>query len=94
MNVKKAVGIKDLKDHASEYINEVIQSQTPLVIKKRDRAVAKIVPIERDELSPLEDVGLLVKRPSLQWKEVELVETGVESANEALAGISSDREER
>ena len=66
----KSVGIKELKDHASEIIATVQRTGQPISITKSNHEVARIVPITTDLHERLVASGLVKpgSKPSLLSK--------------------------
>lgn len=44
------IGIRDLKNHASEIIRKVRENQSPYIITLRGKPSAMIIPLEEDEI--------------------------------------------
>ena len=65
MNIKK-IGIQDLQKHLSSHINELKQGDT-LVITKRGKPVARVVPVELPEVPVDEKVQLLIAAGIVSW---------------------------
>lgn len=59
-----AVGIKELKDHLSNYIQKVKEGET-VIVTDRGKAVAFIAPIGQGEL--MEEILPLIKEGSVIW---------------------------
>jgi prevent-host-death family protein len=50
---KSKISTSELKAHASEVIDTVARTKTSVIITKRGRSIAKLVPIEDEALSSL-----------------------------------------
>ncbi len=90
----RIVGIKELKDCASEIIDEVLRRGHSIVVTKNNREVAQIVPVSQEPLQKLKDMGRLASTPQLKWADIELKKIkNIKSADKAIRSIISDREE-
>jgi len=90
---KKSVGIKELKDRASEIIAIVQRSGQAVSITKNNQEVAKIVPIPRSPRERLIAAGLLRpgdQPPSLAGLKLE---SPAIDASPAVAAILEDRDQ-
>ena len=94
------VGIKELKDQASAIVESVQKTGRPVIITKNRKAVAQIVPIaessSEDVVQRWMDLGLLSRRGSGNWAELELLkipDLSPGAAAEAVRAILKDREE-
>ncbi len=57
--LKTKVGVRELHDHLSRYVQQV-QGGTEIIVTMRGRRVARLVPVdERDPLADLRDRGLV-----------------------------------
>jgi prevent-host-death family protein len=65
LNIKK-VGIQDLQKHLSSHINELKQGDT-LVITKRGRPVARVVPVKLPDVPVDEKILLLIAAGLVSW---------------------------
>jgi prevent-host-death family protein len=65
MNIKK-VGIQDLQKHLSSHISGLKQGDT-LVITKRGKPVARVVPVELPEVPVDEKILLLIAAGIVSW---------------------------
>ena len=65
MDIKK-VGIQDFRKHLSSHISELKQGDT-LVITKRGKPVARVVPVELPEVPVDEKVQLLIAAGVVSW---------------------------
>ena len=64
------IGIRELKNHASQIVREVREEQAEYVITYRGQPVARIVPIpaEEDAEQALEELERLSHEISARWK--------------------------
>ena len=64
------IGIRELKNHASQIVRDVREEQAEYVITYHGRPVARIVPIpvEEDAQRALEELERLSQEVSAQWK--------------------------
>ena len=92
-SAKKSVGIRELKDQASEVIGFVQRTRRSVVITNKDKEVAKIIPLETDVLSRLEDLGLISRRHALRtpWNALELLSIS-KTANAILESLREERD--
>ena len=60
---KRSVGIKELKDKASEIVATVQRTGQVIVITKNNQEVAQITPIPKDPYQKLIDAGLILPGP-------------------------------
>jgi prevent-host-death family protein len=90
---KRSVGIKELKDRASEIIATVQQTGQAVSITKNNQEVAKIIPIPRSPRERLIAAGLL--RPGSQPAPLAglKLEGPAMEASPAIAAILEDREQ-
>ena len=90
---KRSVGIKELKDRASEIIAIVQRTGQAVSITKNNQEVAKIVPIPRSPRERLIAAGLL--RPGAQPPPLAglKVEGPKINASPAIAAILEDRDQ-
>ena len=91
---KRSVGIKELKDRASEIVSAVQRTGLSVSITRNNQEVAKIMPIPSRPHERLVAAGLVrpgPKPPSLaDWK----VATAKADASAAIGAILSDRDDR
>jgi prevent-host-death family protein len=96
--IKKSVGIRELKDQASELVQYVQKTRRSVLITNKDKEVAKLVPLESDLLSRLEDLGLLARRSEQKtnFKSLELLSLSSEAkkAMDVDTALETFREER
>lgn len=93
----KSVAVSDIKASLSRYISSV-KGGNEIIITDRGKAVAKLVPVDREEellpahLIELERAGLAVigtqKIPPLFWKR----KRPLDAAGKALAALKEERE--
>lgn len=90
---RKSVGIKELKDRASEIIASVQRTGQAVSITKNNQEVAKIIPIPRSPRERLIAAGLLTPgaRPA-PLAELKLEGPRVD-ASPAIAAILEDRDQ-
>ncbi len=89
-----SVGIKQLKDQASEIVESVRRTRRPVTITKNNREVARIVPISTPACSTherLAGLGLLATRRRDPLTEVALEKVSLD-ASVAIEAIRADRE--
>jgi antitoxin (DNA-binding transcriptional repressor) of toxin-antitoxin stability system len=90
---KQSVGIKELKDHASEIIATVQRTGRAIMITKNHQAVAQITAIPTDPIERLVAAGILVPgRKSGPLGELDIKPLGIDSTP-AIEAILRDREE-
>ena len=90
---KKSVGIKELKDRASEIIATVQRTGHAISITKNNQEVAKIIPIPRSPRERLMAAGLLrTGSPPPPLAELKLKGPKT-NASPAIAAISEDRDQ-
>ena len=90
---KKSVGIKELKDHASEIIATVQRTGRAISITKSNHEVARIVPISANAHDQLIAAGLVrfgIKPSPLSGLHLEPL---TQDASPAIRAILQDREE-
>lgn len=90
---RRSVGIKELKDRASEIIATVQQTGQAVSITKNNQEVAKIIPIPRSPRELLIAAGLLrpgAQPPPLAGLELE---GPTIDASSAIAAIVEDRDQ-
>ncbi|HEV2991899.1 MAG TPA: type II toxin-antitoxin system prevent-host-death family antitoxin [Candidatus Angelobacter sp.] len=91
---KRSVGIKELKDRASEIVATVQRTGQAILITKNNQEVAQITPIPKDPYQRLVDAGIFRPGPKprplseLKLKRLALDDTG------AVNAILQDREEK
>ena len=91
---KKSVGIKELKDHASEIIGFVQRSGQGISITKNGQEVARILPASADARERLIAAGLVRPGPKPPLlSELKFKRTGT-NASPAIEAILRDREEK
>jgi antitoxin (DNA-binding transcriptional repressor) of toxin-antitoxin stability system len=89
-----SVGIKELKDRASEIIAHVQRTGQGVSITKNQHEVAMIMPVPADAHERLIAAGLVQPRPKprpLSELDLKLITT---DASPAMGAIVRDREER
>ena len=87
------VGIKELKNKTSEIVQRVVRTKRPVTIRKNNRSIAQIIPLQEDMDQTLLDMDLLASKPAADWKTLRL--HSVESvADLAIQAISKDRDEK
>ncbi len=59
------VGVKELKNHLSNYIKKVKGGET-LIVTDRGKAVVYMAPIGQEDL--IEDISQLIKEDLITWK--------------------------
>ena len=91
---RKSVGIKELKDRASEIIAIVQRTGQAVSITKNNQEVAKIIPIPRTPRERLIAAGLL--RPGAQPPPLAglKLKASKMDASPAIAAILEDRDQR
>ncbi len=90
---KRSVGIKELKDRASEIIATVQRTGRPISITKSNHEVARIVPIPTDPHEKLVAAGLIKPGPKpAPLSELKLTQLAPD-ASIAIRAILQDREE-
>lgn len=91
---KKSVGIKELKDRASEIIAAVQRTGQAVSITRNNQEVARIMPIPSRPHDRLVAAGLVRPGPKPQslagWKR----ETAGVNATAAIGAIIADRDDR
>lgn len=90
---RKSVGIKELKDKASEIIAIVQSTGQPVSITKNNQEVAKLIPVPRSPRERLVAVGLLqpgAPPPPLAGLKLP---ASPGDASPAIAAILDDREQ-
>lgn len=91
---KLSVGIKELKDRASEIIALVQRTGRAVSITKNQREVARIMPVPADARERLIADGLFESGPKpLPLSELKL-KSLTSDASPAIAAIVRDREEK
>jgi prevent-host-death family protein len=91
---KLSVGIKELKDRASEIIAHVQRTGQVVSITKNQQEVARIMPVSADAHERLIAAGLVQPRPKPRpLSELDLKPLATD-ASPAMAAIGRDREER
>ena len=91
---KKSVGIKELKDRASEIIATVQRTRRAISVTKNNEEVARIIPIPRSPHERLIAAGLLLAGPE-PGSLADLPVRGPETdASPAIRAILEDREQR
>jgi prevent-host-death family protein len=89
-----SVGIKELKDRASEIIAHVQRTGQGVSITKNHQEVARIVPVPADAHERLIATGLVQPRPKPRpLSEIDLKPLTTD-ASPAIGAIVRDREER
>jgi prevent-host-death family protein len=90
---KRSVGIKELKDRASEIVATVQRTGQAILITKNNQEVAQITPIPKDPYQRLVDLGILrpgpKPRPLCELK----LDIPPGDASLALRAILEDRED-
>lgn len=90
---KASVGIKELKDRASEIVATVQRTGKAISITKNNRAVAQITAIPTDPHERLVAAGLVRPGPKPRpLSELKLKPLGIDSSA-AIRAILQDREE-
>jgi prevent-host-death family protein len=92
-NHKQSVGIKELKDRASEIIATVQRTGRAVSITKNNQEVARIMPIPTDPYERLVAAGLVRPGPKPRPLSELRLETLGEDASPAIRAILADREE-
>lgn len=91
----RSVGIRELKNRASELIEQVERTRRSIWITKHNRRIAQIIPSRNEDTDPrtlLGELGLL-SRPALEpWSTLELIGKPID-ATAAIQTILKDREE-
>ena len=91
------VGIKELKDHASEIISNVINLKRTYRITKNDREVARLSPVipetEQDPIQAMQDESFLIQPARNRLKDIELIGLAGQ-ADEAIKAILRERKTR
>lgn len=91
---KASVGIKELKDRASEIIAFVQRTGRTVSVTKNEKEVAKIMPVPTDARERLIAAGLVQPGPKpLPLSELKL-RTLARDASPAIEAIVRDREEK
>jgi prevent-host-death family protein len=90
---KRSVGIKELKDKASEIVASVQRTGQVIVITKNNQEVAQITPISKDPHQKLIDAGIIRPGPKPRpFSELKLnLPPG--DASLAIRAILEEREE-
>jgi prevent-host-death family protein len=86
------VGIKELKNKTSVVIDRVERTRKGILVKKNNRAVARIIPVEDSLNLRLEELEILGQRPKGKWNEMKLEPLKL-SSDKAILAITKDREE-
>lgn len=93
--VSRSVGIRELKNRASELVEQVERTRRPIWITKHHRRIAQIIPSGNEDTDPrtlLRELGL-ISRPALEpWSTLELLGKPID-ATAAIQAILKDREE-
>lgn len=90
---KQSVGIKELKDRASEIIATVQRTGRAISITKNNQEVARIIPIPTNPHERLVAAGLIKPGPEpLPLSELTLEPLGTD-ASLAISAILEDREQ-
>ncbi len=89
----KSVGIKELKDHASEIIATVQRTGRAISITKSNHEVARIVPISIDPYERLIASGLVKSGAKPRPLSELQLEPLAKDASPAIRAILKDREE-
>jgi prevent-host-death family protein len=91
---KRSVGIKELKDKASEIVATVQRTGQAITITKNNQEVARITPIPTDPYQRLVDAGLIRPGPKPRpLGELKLKTLAVDDTL-AVRAILQDREEK
>jgi prevent-host-death family protein len=90
---KQSVGIKELKDQASEIIATVQRTGRAVSITKNNQEVARIVPVPTDPYERLVAVGLLRPGPKPRPLSELKLKAFTADASPAIRAILQDREE-
>jgi prevent-host-death family protein len=90
---KKAVGIKELKDRASEIVATVQQTGRAVSITKNNREVARITPVPKDPRERLVAAGLFRPGPKLRPLSELTLTSPTADATPAIQAILRDREQ-
>jgi len=91
---KTSVGIKELKDRASEIITFVQRTGQTISITRNEQEVARIMPVPADARERLIAAGLVQPGPKpLALSKLNLKALTAD-ASPAIAAIVSDREEK
>lgn len=92
-NHKQSVGIKELKDKASEIIATVQRTGRAMSITKSNQEVARIVPIPTEPHERLVASGLVRPGPKPRPLSELRLEPLADDASPAIRAILQDREE-
>ena|SRR5436305_14451526 len=91
---KRSVGIKELKDKASEIVATVQRTGQVVVITKNNQEVAQITPIPKDPYQKLIDAGLIRPGPKPRpLCELKLKPLNIDSTP-VVQAILQEREEK
>ena|SRR5947209_2333323 len=91
---KRSVGIKELKDKASEIVATVQRTGQVIVITKNNQEVAQITPISKDPHQKLIDAGIIRPGPKPRpLCELKLKPLAIDDSL-AVQAILQDREEK
>lgn len=83
-------GIKELKDRASEIVQNVVGTGRPAVISKNDKDIAMIVPIQKDPIELFYGLGFIKRIPEDKWSTLKLIRIH-SNATAAIKAIVQDR---
>ncbi len=59
------IGVKELRDHLSSYINKVKAGEI-VIVTDRGKAVASIIPIDKEEMT--KEILPLIKKGFITWR--------------------------
>lgn len=90
---KRSVGIKELKDRASEIIATIQRTGRSITISKNNQEVARIIPIPKDPHERLVASGLVRPGPKPRPLSELRLEKLATDASPAIRAILQDREE-
>lgn len=93
MDTFKKVGVRELKNKASELINYVLLQRHSVLISKNDKVVARLVPIEESTEGWFQDSGLLASAATNSWGDYQPIHFRLK-ASRALKAIREDRDQR
>jgi prevent-host-death family protein len=91
---KSSVGIKELKDRASEIVALVQRTGQAVSITKNHQEVARIMPVPADAHERLIAAGLVQPRPKPRPLSELKLKPLASDASPAIGAIASDREEK
>jgi prevent-host-death family protein len=90
---KRSVGIKELKDRASEIIASVQRTGRAVSITKNNQEVARIMPVPTNPYERLVAAGLVLPGPKPRPLSELKLEVFTADASPAIRAILEDREE-